>query len=252
MNRMHQSAITLTLLVIGVIPGLGRAQLPDFDKTFFDDYSHLQPRVDHLEDIDLRYVAPGALAKLAKYNAVMVDEPEVLISAQSDYKGAKPEDLQAMADAMRSGATARLKARGYNVVDTPGPDVLYVRAALTDVQLTKKRRGILAYTPAGAVLKFGTDMLKNVMQKYDIMNMVFQVELVGSESKELIGQYVMITGGDKKPVRIDFDKLESDLQEFSDRLTCWLDVSKKMPAAGQQFDCTDPAARAKLANSDPR
>jgi hypothetical protein len=77
------------------------------------------------------------------------------------------------------------------------------------------------------------------------MNMVFQVELVGSESKEVIGQYVMIRGGGGTPVRIDFDKLESDLQEFANRLSCWLDVSK-LPT-DQLIDCTDPVARAKLA-----
>jgi len=243
MNRMRSTVIILGFALLISLPGAVLAQLPDFDKTFFDDYSHLTPLQDRLGGTDMRYVTSGALQKLAKYNAVMVDEPEVLISAQSDYKGAKPEDLQAMSDAMRSGAVARLKAGGYNVVDAPGPDVLYVRAALTDVQLTKKRRGILAYTPAGAVIKFGTDMLKNVMQRYDIMNMVFQVELVGSESKEQIGQYVMIRGGNDKPVRIDFDKLESDMQEFASRLKCWLDVSRT-PAV-QPIDCTDPAVRPK-------
>ena len=189
------------------------AQTPDYDKTFFDDYSHLQPQADRMGGTNLRYIAPGALAKLAKYNAVMVDEPEVLISAQSDYKGAKPTDLQAMADAMRAGAITRLQAGGYKVVDKPGPDVLYVRAALTDVELTNKRRRLLQYTPAGAVLKFGTDMLKNVMQKYDIMNMVFQVELVGSESKEQIGQYVMIRGGSGAPAPHPLGNAEASANE---------------------------------------
>jgi hypothetical protein len=244
MNGIQRAAITLGFAFAGAMPALVQAQIPEYDKTFFDDYSHLQPQADRMGGTNLRYIAPGARAALAKYNAVMVDEPEVLISAQSDYKGAKPTDLQAMANAMRNGATTRLKAGGYKLVDAPGPDVLYVRAALTDVELTKKKRRLLAYTPAGAVVHFGTDMLKNVMQKYDIMNMVFQVELVGSESKQVIGQYVMIRGGAGAPVRIDFDQLESDLGEFADRLNCWMDVSK-LPA-DQLIDCTDPAARAKL------
>lgn len=244
MNQMQHTVVALALAFAGVTPTVLHAQIPEYDKTFFDDYSNLQPQADRMGGTNLRYIAPGALAKLAKYNAVMVDEPEVLISAQSDYKGAKPTDLQAMADAMRAGAITRLQAGGYKVVDTPGPDVLYVRAALTDVELTKKPRRLLQYTPAGAVLKFGTDMLKNVMQKYDIMNMVFQVELIGSESKEQIGQYVMIRGGSGAPVRIDFDKLESDLGEFASRLRCWLDVSKATPP--EVVDCTDPAVRAKL------
>ena len=75
MNRMRSTVIILGFALLVSLPGAVLAQLPDFDKTFFDDYSHLTPLQDRLGGTDMRYVTSGALQKLAKYNAVMVDEP---------------------------------------------------------------------------------------------------------------------------------------------------------------------------------
>ena len=239
-NRIVGTAAVL--IVASALAGIAAAQNATFDKTFLSDYSKLTPKANASGGTELVYVAPDALKKLSGYNGVMVDEPEVLISPQSDYKGAKPDDLKAMAEAMRSGTTSRLKAGGYNIVDTPGPGILYVRLALTDLQLTKKKRGLLAYTPVGAVVKFGTDALKSVMSKYDIMNMALQMELTDSQTNTPLAQFVLLRGGGDKPVRIDFDKLEADITEFSARLRCRLDNAHG--PADKQVDCLDPAARA--------
>ncbi len=55
------------------------------------------------------------------------------------------------------------------MVDTPGPNVLYLRLAITDLSLTRKKRGVLAYTPVGFVLKAGVDATRDMMGKYDIL-----------------------------------------------------------------------------------
>ena len=58
--------------------------------------------------LEYAHVAPGALEKLGNYRGVMVDEPEVIISTQSEYKGAKPDDLKAAAEAMRQATFSHL------------------------------------------------------------------------------------------------------------------------------------------------
>ena len=242
MNKIRIAATAAFLVTANSLTGIAGAQDATFDKTFLSDYSMLKPKANATGGTELVYIAPDAIKGLAKYNGVMVDEPEVLISPQSDYKGAKPDDLKAMAESLRSGTTARLKAGGYNVVEAPGPGILYIRLALTDLQLTKKKRGLLAYTPIGAVVKFGTDALKSVMSKYDIMNLALQMELTDSQSKTPMAQFVLLRGGGDKPVRIDIDKLEADITEFSERLRCRLDNAHG--PADKQVDCLDPAARA--------
>jgi len=227
-------AVTLTLGA----PAL--AAEAAYDQSFLTDYSKLQPRTTD-KGTDLMYVAPGGIEKLAGKSSVMVDQPEVLISPASDYKGAKPNDLLAVANMMRGSLGERLSRGGYNVVETAGAGTVYLRLALTDLQLKKKKRGLLAYTPIGAVVKVGTDSLKDMMEKYDITHMVIQAEITDSQSREVLGAMVAVRG-EGKSQRIEFEQLEAEMAEFGSRLRCRLDNSR-VPAE-QQIDCLDPKARA--------
>ena len=101
--------------------------------------------------IDLLYRPPGIYERLVNYDKIMVDQPEIWIDPDSKYRGTKPDNIKAIADLMRENLTAKVIDRGYEVVDEPGPDVLYLRVAMTDLYLKKKRRGVLGYTPVGAV-----------------------------------------------------------------------------------------------------
>jgi hypothetical protein len=111
---------------------------------FLSDYSKLQESSD--EYMDYKFLAPGAPDKMTNYTAVMVDQPEIFIASNSKYKGIKPDDMKTLADAFR-GSMARALAETYMVVDQPGPNVLYLRFAVSNLQLKKKKRGLFSYTP---------------------------------------------------------------------------------------------------------
>ena len=171
--RILVAGATLTLL-----SGMAIAE-----SGFLSDYSKLKPVKSAAGD-ELVFVAPGAYERAVGYKAVMVDQPEILFSADSEYRGMKPEDIAELASIMRTVAKERLEERGrYKVVEQPGPDVLFVRMALTELYLKKKKRGVLAYTPVGAVAKLGTDALKETLSKIDIIEMTFEAELVDSTSR---------------------------------------------------------------------
>ena len=212
---------------------------------FLTDYSQLKP-VKTATGTDLIYMAPDALKRIAAYTAVMIDEPEIHFSPDSEIKGLKPEDTKALATIMRDALKARLEEGGrYKVVEQPGPDVLYMRTALTDLYLKKKKRGVLAYTPIGAVAKAGTDALKDTLDKVDIIEMSFEAEFADSKSNEVLGAAVVKGGARKaegqKEQRMDMDEFRAELQEYGARLRCRLDNSK-LPEA-QWVDCTNPQAR---------
>lgn len=228
-------------LLCCLLPMLAAAGTGDFDRTFLSDYGKLQSR-ETAKGIDHVYLPPQVISRLAKYQGVMVDQPEILVSAQSDYKGAKPEDMAAIASMMRDGLSQRLSSGGYKVVQAPGPGVIYIRLALTDLQLKKKRRGVLGYTPVGFVVKAGADALKDMMDKYDIMGMTIQAELTDSQTGEVLAAVVATRGGTgDKPLRMDFDELDATMKEFGSRLRCRLD-NARVPAS-QQIDCLDVQAR---------
>jgi hypothetical protein len=93
----------------------------------------------------------------------------------------------------------------------------------------------------GAVVKFGADALKEFMSKFDIMNMVIQAELTDSVTSKVLAQYVAVRGGGDKPVRMDFDQLKANMDEFGERLRCRLDNAHG--PVDKQINCLDPNAR---------
>ena len=238
---MFNNRITIIGAVLIMAFGLANlASAQDYDKTFLSDYSKLQATpLPNNAGTDLIYLPPGVFDRLSKYNTVMVDEPEVLISPKSDYKGAKPTDLAAIGGMVRKDVTDALKAGGYGVVDSSGPDLLYVRMAVTDLSLKRKKRGILGYTPVGFVVKAGVDATRDMMGKYDIMGVTIQAEITDSASKEVLAEFVALRGNNDK--RLEFKDFNADVEGFASRLRCRLD-NAHVPAA-QQIDCLDPAAR---------
>ena len=99
------------------------------------DYSLLKPRSDEYHD--LYYEAPNLLEKLRNYHAIMIDQPEIFIADDSKYKGMKPDDMKLMADAFREILRAEL-GENYRIVEDPGPGMLYLRMAFTDMHIEKK------------------------------------------------------------------------------------------------------------------
>ena len=78
---------------------------------FLSDYSKLTPVQSATGTDDLVYIAPGALERAVDYKAVMVDQPEILFSADSEYRGMKPEDIAALASIMRDDGEAEAGGR---------------------------------------------------------------------------------------------------------------------------------------------
>jgi len=86
----------------------------------------------------------------AAYTRVMFEPITVFISADSEYKGIKADELKALQDTFAEVLTKTLEPE-VPVVNQGGPGVLYVRGAITNVKLAKKKRGLLGYTPIGFV-----------------------------------------------------------------------------------------------------
>ena len=149
-----------------------------------------------------------------------------------------------IAEHMRSALATKLTEGGYKVVDQPGPSVILVRLALTDLEMKKKKRRLLAYTPIGAVVKAGADAVKEAMDKVDITGMTLQGELLDGETGEVLAALVVPreTPPGEKEMRMDFDELTALVNEYGARMRCSLDNARV--AEESRVDCLDPAARA--------
>lgn len=149
---------------------------------FLSDYSQLQKVTDGTADY--RYIAPGAEDKLVNYFAVMVDEPEFFIAADSPYRGVKARQLNELAHALRDGFAEGIH-KEFFIVNRAAEGVLYVRAALSNLRLKRTRmKGkdfipvMLVTTPVRRAAT--TDIAKNA----DLQSYVIEMEVFDSMTGE--------------------------------------------------------------------
>lgn len=107
----------------------------------------------------LRWIKPGV--DWAKYDKVMFDSVVFFFDDASEYKGIEPNELKALADGFNQQLVESLKG-SYPIVAEPGPDVLRIRFAITDLKQSNPAiSGITSVIPVGlavsAVKKGATD-----------------------------------------------------------------------------------------------
>ena len=199
---------------------------------FMTDYTQLVKITDG--SADYRYVSPGGEDRMAQYNAVMIDQPEIFIANDSPYRGAKPKHLDALAESLRSGIASALSEDMY-VVDRPGENVLYISVAATNLTLTKKKRGILGYTPAGlmggAIAGAATS---NLAKKANLQGLVFEFEAFDSVSGERIIAIIDSIGSDAQSPAT-WEELEAFMAKYGRLMQCRFD-NARLPAE-RRVDC---------------
>jgi len=87
----------------------------------------------------MRWLKPGV--DFGRYNKIMLDSVIFYFAADSEYKGIDAQDMKELADACNLQVVNVLKT-AYPIVAEPGPDVLRLRFAITD--LKQSRPGLSA------------------------------------------------------------------------------------------------------------
>lgn len=164
---------------------------------FLTNYSNLQQQDGKF--VEKLFLPPNSVQRLADYNSVMVDQPEIFIAADSKYKGAKGDQLKALSDVARLSVIERLEAGGFNVSDDPGGDTLYLRWAITDLYLQKKKRGLLSFTPVGMVVHATKGAAtRDLWKKIDIAELSLELEVSDVVTGEILAAAVTKQQGLRK------------------------------------------------------
>ena len=148
---------------------------------FLGDYSGLYPAA---EDGDLMvYVKEKGILK--KYDKFIVDSVAVQLLPEAQNRNLDPGDLSVLAYDCRQALVDELQKSGrYKVVKDPGPGVLHLRAALTDVQPAMAKTnaavkgGALA---ASAALAPGASL---AMPRLSVGRASIEAEMIDSQSGE--------------------------------------------------------------------
>ncbi len=121
------------------------------------------------------YIAPGAFDKVGSLTSLMVDQPEIFIDPDSKYKGVKPADAMAVAEMLRAALISGI-GNSIDVVDEPGDSTGLINWAVTNIRVNKKKRGLLGYTPVGAVAYGVKTQMTDIVDKTQAFDVVFELE----------------------------------------------------------------------------
>lgn len=184
----NQALLALGILALSLNPAIAGSS------KFIDNMPKLEQDPDRAGAMS--WVKPDV--DRAAYTKVMIEPVTIFISPDSEYQGLNADELKALADGFHEAITKALEPE-VNVVNQGGPGVLYVRAAITNVKVAKKKRGLLGYTPIGLVA--GAVTGPNVSLK----DAVLEIETLDSVSGDRMGVLV-----DKAPVTTGNEELSWD------------------------------------------
>ncbi len=95
---------------------------------FLEDYPEF--KTGPIGGADYIYIKEGVDFKV--YNKILMDPVVFYLSDDSKYKGIHPDELKELSDAFHEAIAASLEG-AYLLVDKPGPDVLHIRLAITNL-----------------------------------------------------------------------------------------------------------------------
>ena len=222
-----QISQTLFALMIGFTLSV-QAQ----DSGFLTDYSQLTSQ----DDLGLKntrsYQHPDALTTLGKYQAIMIDQPELIVAADSKVKSLKPDDMVQVAEAMRTALSDKL-TENYFIVDKPGPEVLLLRVAASNLYLKKAKRGFLSYTPIGAVAHAAKQAATDdLAKKISLVEVSIEGEVQDSMSGEVLAAFINERGqrkDKKKKLEMEpssWNELMGMLDMVGARIACRMDNAR--------------------------
>ncbi len=218
-----KTARTIIILVslCFLLVGQGQAISGESYSGFLENYPDFEQDKDR----------PGALVyfnpetDLKTYTKILIDPIEIWYAPDSKYKGIKPDDLKALADTFRLALINALEPE-YPVVDKPGPDVLGIRLAITNVYVKKKKRGLLGYTPVGLVVTTGRALAgKNI----SLTDATIEIEVLDSQTNERLGALIdkqSASPEKKKKDKTSWEEVENTLKFYAERFRARMDAER--------------------------
>lgn len=226
-TKVFPVAVSLTIFVSG------SALAQDIQSSdFLSDYSQLTRSADE-QRMDYSYLVPDAPDRIANYSAVMIDQPEIFVSPDSQYKGMKPDDMKQLADAFRNSMVQEL-VETYTIVDQPGPNVLYLRFAFSNLQVKKQRRRLMSYTPVGLVANAVRSAVTDLTNKIDLQGITVEMEVLDSTTEEQFAALLQVRS-EAAVEPTSWEEVEALIVVYAQRLRCNLDNARV--AEDDRVDC---------------
>jgi hypothetical protein len=175
--KLSSGAVILTLALAAGCQSTGPQNPPP--SGFLGDYSQLKPAPDR-EGVAL-YIDKSA--DYRPYTKVMFDPPVQVLVTPNPQQPPVPQDVLARIGQQFQESLRHALEPTYQVVNTPGPDVLRVRAAITGLQPAKPPAGAIDYLPFKAIYNVGREAAGGGPR---VAEMTAEMEVLDPNGKRLV------------------------------------------------------------------
>jgi hypothetical protein len=184
---------------------------------FLGDYSKLQAGPEG--GVDQRYIKEGVNFK--QYNKIMLDQVRFYFKNDAADKGIDAAEMKELADTFHKDIIAALGS-AYPLVARPGPNVMRIRIAITDMELPNRALNtITTVVPAGLAI---STIKSGITGKGSFVGEIsMECEALDSTTNEVIAEGVDRRSGGKIDSMSKFGTAEEAFKFWAQRLRIWLD-----------------------------
>jgi hypothetical protein len=188
---------------------------------FLHDYSQLKPGGE--DRAALIYVKPGVDFK--RYKKLMFERIVVALSPKATEREIDPTILKEMADYYQNALFNAVKDE-YEIVDQPGPDVAWVRVAITDIVPSKPAANTLSsIIPIGMALSAVTKAASDA--NLGTGEAATEIEVLDSVTKERLAAAIDRRQGGKMAFRGKWEDTKQAFDYWAKRFRERLDEARQ-------------------------
>jgi hypothetical protein len=188
---------------------------------FLGDYSQLKPGGD--DRAAMLYFKPGVNFK--QYDSVMFERVTVYLSPEAQNREIDPAVMKELTDYYQNALVNAVKG-GYKVVDQPGPGVLRVRVAITDLKPSKPVANTLStIVPVGIVVSAATKVVSD--DNLGTGEASTEMEFLDAQSGERLAAAVDRRQGGKMVFRGKWEDTRQAFDFWAGRFRQRLDEARK-------------------------
>jgi hypothetical protein len=195
-------------------------------------------RLQRQADGSLLWVAPGA--DLGKYNKILLERIQVRLADDASYKTVDPTQLKTLTDAFRQ-AIVKALSPAYPVVNKPGPGVLRVRIALTELVPTKPEvSAVIFFVPYATVADMASGPASGgpVGSAPYLGRTGIAAELIDSQTNQIVAEYADTQVGRKYVVNTSkgmVNAVTTGFTDYAEAFTTWDYANQAFAQWAQQF-----------------
>ena len=195
---------------------------------FLDDYPKFERNKETGAEVWFKSKDKGVLV-LKPYQKILLSPIEIWLNEKSSYKGINPDELKAITDYFAKAIEKQLGS-SYPIVNEPGPGVLHLRIAITNVQRIKPKRKWYGYIPVALVVEGGKKAARSAAgDTVDLIEATVEMEALDSVSEERLVAAIDSQKSDKikrAKDEVSWEPIQKILDYWAERIRIRLDEAR--------------------------